>query len=153
MAYKNSLYAPRQDTGWGLIYRLNRLMDKIEMDIENGDLNKWNVHIDRIFANILYKNPAEILLDEKGKVLDIQFSQEDIQVFTRLNKLIEEIKKKKTELGNLEDDIRKRKIKELNDEHYAILWKKDVWLRKRMYKLDLYLKQADHDPRRAIYGG
>ena len=37
----------------------------LEMDIEAGDLDKWNLHIDRVFANIIYKNSEEIIYDNK----------------------------------------------------------------------------------------
>lgn len=157
MSYKSSpFYQPKQDTGWGLIFRLNGLFDAIERDVENGNMDRWNLHLDRIFINILYKNPEETIKDEKGKVTDIKFSALDIEIFTKINRMIDDVKtamyNPKTFL-KMKSQERIAKVNELRREYYKLLFKKDVWLRKKMFKLDLYLKQVEHDPRKAIYGG
>jgi hypothetical protein len=94
----NNNKASIQDTGWGLIFRLNLIMGKIENDLERGDLEKWNLHIDRIYANIMYKDQGEYVFNEKGKILDITFSKADVEMFQRFAEKIKTIKTKlKTE--------------------------------------------------------
>lgn len=157
MAYNrssNPWQQTRQDTGWGLIYRLNLLMAKIEHDVESGNLESWNLHIDRIYANILFKNDYEIIKDSKGKVLDIKLNKEDIEIFSRFAERIEEIKNKVLNLNFYENDYEKHKeYHRLKKELYNLIFKKDIWIRKKMSQVKLYLKEVEHDPRKAIYGG
>jgi hypothetical protein len=154
MAYRSPFFQPRQDTGWGLIYRLNLLLGKIETDVENGDIENWNKHIDSVFRNILYRNPEEIIKDEQGHIEDIRFSQEDIKVFSMFAKKIKEIKEGFNKLGDYDnEEYKKKKRQELEEKYYNLVFKKDIWIRKKMFAFDLYLKQIEHDARRAIYGG
>ena len=151
MAYRGSSWQqPRQDTGWGLIFRLNRLMEKIENDVEAGDIGKWNLHIDRLYVNIIYKDPGEYIYDEDGRVLDINFSKEDTEMFSRFTRKIE-ILKNRIALMRTSEDV--RKIHQAKIELYNAILKKDIWIRKKMFELKLYLKEVEHDPRKAIYGG
>jgi hypothetical protein len=143
-------FAARQDTGWGLIYRLNRILEKIENDVENGDLTRWNLHLDRVFVNIVFKNPEEKVKDEKGKIIDVKLSKDDTEVFRIFNKKIEELKKGINQAHQNEE--RTDEIKKKN-ELYTIILKKDIWVRKKMGQLKLYLREGESDPRKAIYGG
>lgn len=151
MPYKNyGNNPPRQDTGWGLIFRLNGILNKIEYANDNGNLGAWNNLMDRVYINIVFKNPEEIIKDEDGKVTDIKFSKDDIEVFSKINERITEIKK------NIESYKRAEEIEKFNIEMnklYNQLIKKDIWLRKKLFQFNLYLRQVEHDPRRAIYGG
>jgi len=155
MAYRgNAYYQPRQDTGWGLIFRLNGILNKIEHDVDEGDLDNWNKHIDSIFRNILYKNDAESIRDDKGRIIDIRLTKEDIQIFSMFARNIKSIKDKMRVATSYEDeDEMKRQLHVLREEYYNLLFKKDIWIRKLMFTLELYLRQVEHDPRRAIYGG
>jgi hypothetical protein len=65
-------------------------------------------------------------------------------------------------IKTIKNDIRiERANKEVNHSNlsrlkealYGIIFKKDIWIRKKMFELKLYLKEAEHDPRKAIYGG
>lgn len=150
MAYKSSWQQPRQDTGWGLIFRLNELMRKIENDVENGNLVKWNLHLDRIYANILYKNQEDIIKDSKGSVIEVKLTADDTKVFALFNNQYQTLQAKKR------DARIKENFPELNkviSQIYQLLYKKDVWIRKMMFRNKLYLKEVDADPRKAIYGG
>jgi hypothetical protein len=141
----------RQDTGWGLIYRLNNILAKIERDIENGDLNRWNLHLDRVFVNIIYKNEEEKVLSPEGKVIGVNLSQDDMEIFSVFNKQINELNNQiKIAKQNEQSLI---EIKKINDRIYALLLKKDIWIRKKMFQLKLYLREGESDPRKAIYGG
>jgi len=158
-SYRNNPnYQPRQDTGWGLIFRLNLLFGKIEEDVDRDDLDSWNKHIDAIYRNILYKQKEEIVKDENGKIKDVRFNQADVEIFSKFAQQIDVIKKEMHSIrGNnpyVEPDIESgNQLFALKMKFYNIVFKKDIWIRKKMYQLDLYLKQAEHDPRKAIYGG
>jgi len=143
-------FQARQDTGWGLIYRLNNIMAKIETDIENGDMIRWNLHLDRIFVNIIYKNPEEKVRDAKGKIIDVNLSKEDTDIFSALNKQIEDEKKNMVLAKQNDDNV---KLVEAKNKLYGLLLKKDIWIRKKMFQLKLYLREGESDPRKAIYGG
>jgi len=141
----------RQDTGWGLIFRLNKIMEKVERDIENGDMNRWNLHLDRIFANITFKNEEELVKDENGKITDVKLSKNDTDVFALFHQKIENQKRKIVEAKLLEEN-KVMITRELN-KLYSILLMKDIWIRKLMFKLKLYLREGESDPRKAIYSG
>ena len=139
----------RQDTGWGLIFRLNDIMRKVELATENGDLDKWNLLIDRIYANILYKNPMDVLKDKKDEPTSITFSPDDIKEFSHFNKLIAMLRKQMREAKENENI---NQLKPLHDKLYSTIFKKDIWIRKKMFKLNLYLREVDNNPMKAIYG-
>jgi len=155
--FRSPYYQPKQDTGWGLIFRLNDLLGRIERDVEAGDLDKWNLHLDRVFANILHKDPEEVVRDDKtGKIIDIKFSKDDIEIFVRLN---EKIEKMKSEIYIIihnehnEDKFKREELMKFRKNYYNLLFKKDIWVRKKMSQKKLYLTQIEHNPMRAIYGG
>lgn len=155
MAYRgNAYFQPRQDTGWGLIFRLNGILNKIEHDVDEGDLDSWNKHIDAVYRNILYKNDVETIRDEQGKILDVRLTKEDTQIFSMFARNIKNVRDKMRVVTGYEDEDEKRRLlHNLREELYNILFKKDLWIRKLMFTLELYLRQVEHDPRRAIYGG
>ena len=151
MVWSRSKGESKQDTGWGLIFRLNDLFRKIENDVEAGNLAKWDLHMDRIFVNILYKEDAEIVLDAKTNLpIDIKFSDEDIEIFTQTQSNIQTIKNK---ISTARQNENLEEAKKQTHIYYNYLFKKDIWLRKKLFKLKLYLQQSEHDPRKAIYGG
>jgi hypothetical protein len=156
MAFRryDSWNQPPKDTGWGLIFRLNRILDKVEYDVEQGDLSRWNLHLDRIYSNILYRNEEELVKDNKDNIQKINFSKEDTEVFTKFNSEIEKIQKELSQAKQVEDE--QEKIKQVNEasrKYYAVLFKKDIWIRKKMFQMKLYLREHEADPRQAIYGG
>jgi len=141
-----------KDTGWGLIFRLNLIMGKIENDLETGNLDKWNLHIDRIYANIMFKDQGEYIKDKKGNIIDIKFSREDVEMFQRFATNINVLKEKiRNAMSEEERDM--RLVNKYKNELYSLLFKKDMWIRKRMFILKLYLRETESDPRKAIYGG
>jgi hypothetical protein len=52
-----------------------------------------------------------------------------------------------------QEEPRANLFHQYKDELYSILFKKDMWIRKRMFILKLYLRETESDPRKAIYGG
>jgi hypothetical protein len=153
MAYRNQFYTPKQDTGWGLIFRLNGILEKIETDVENGNMDRWNLHLDRVYANIIYKNKEEIIQDQNGKIVDFQLTKIDTDVFSKVNEIISKLKKDIHILQRSEDEDDKILIGEKKRQLYNVIFKKDVWVRKKMFQLGLYLQKVEHDPSKALYGG
>jgi len=138
------------DLSLGLMMRLNILLTKIETDIERGEIESWNMRIDRIYSNILYKKEAVVIKDENEDVIDYKLSKEDTQIFNLFNKRIYELQKLLIE-AKKEPNV--FLIKDLNRQIYSTIAKKDVWVRKLMFTLKLYLRNNEKDPSRAIFGG
>ena len=139
MAYR-SYDAREKDTGWGLIYRLNRLLDGMENACALGSWDKWNLLMDRVFVNIIYKNPAEIIKDADGNIIDVKLTHEDVHVFRALNKKIRDCKKDlllQKKSGNSEQ------VHIINARLYNIYMTKDAWLKKTMFRMNIYLTDVN----------
>lgn len=142
---------PAQDTGWGLIFRLNDLFGKIENVVPNGDFNTWNILLDRIFCNLSYRQRMVVGKDGEGKIVSVEMDEESKRIFQFLNKEVFEAKKKISEAGRKENFS---EVKIAKGKLYNALIKKDIWLRKYMHnELGIYLKEVEYDPSKAIYGG
>lgn len=141
------------DTGMGLVYRLNQLMRDIENYVIRGDSLKWSFCIDRIFVNICYKDPLDILKDDKGNVINFKVKKTDIQIFTIFQNKVEAVKREMTEINssNLDDEDKKAELFKLRNKLYGIILQKDLWIRKLLYELKLYLKSEESEPQKAIY--
>lgn len=156
MAFKKKkLTTPQQNAGWGLIFRLNDLWKEVEGHAPKGDYEMWNFKLDRIWCNLLYRNVVDIERDKKtGKILAITLNQEDIEEKEFLDNQISKWKKEMKHLTDVEGNIiSKIKFNQAKRNYYNALMLKDVWLRKFMNKLDLYLQEIEFDPSKAIYGG
>lgn len=135
------------DASLGLIYRLNLLWQKADIPAANGNYDRWNFILDRIFCNLMYKNDFNVTHDSKGKVIDVELNEEDEEVYQHLNKKVTEaIMQKNLVRSFKERHVADRKL-------YEALMLKDIGLRKFMFKLKLYLKQTDSNPSRAMWGG
>jgi uncharacterized protein len=131
---------------------LNDLLSKIERDAENGDLNKWDLHLNRIYSNIIFKNKAEVVKDKQGKIIEINFCKDDMEEFSFFNNKIENLKSQMNQISDADNFDDKKKLK-LRNELWSIINKKDTWIKKKMSDKGLYLQQIEHDPSRAIFGG
>ena len=60
MAYSSNFSMPSIDTSLGLIFRLNDLWAKADRRALSGDLDAWELVLDRIFSNLLYSEEMEI---------------------------------------------------------------------------------------------
>jgi hypothetical protein len=155
MAYKKQAYQPNIDAGIGLIYRLNALWNKADYAALEGDLERWNFVLDRIYSNLLYRNnmQVEFLKDEDGRpkqITSIALMKEDSMIYEKFRVSIRAIKQKR--LNSI-----KRKNRNLynscSEELYQILMLKDIWLRKFMQERNLYLKEIEFNPANAMWGG
>ena len=155
MAYKSNV-TPQQDTGWGVIYRLNDLFREVEVLSPSGKYDEWDFKLDRIWSNLMYRNPLDIKFDDKKNVISVKFDEDAYTVKLYFDN---EILKSKKEMNDA-----RRKIPEGKDslkcKNYVIgkrkLYKtillKEIWLRKYMQELGLYLKEVEHNPAGAMWG-
>ena len=157
MAYKhNSNVTPQQDTGWGVIYRLNDLFREVEALAPTGKYDDWNFKLDRIFSNLCYRTALDIKKNTEGKIVSIEFNEDAFNVKHFLD---QEILKAKKEMS-----ISRKAIPESKDYQkdkdwihakkklYSTIMLKEIWLRKYMSELGLYLKEVEHNPAGAMWG-
>ncbi len=155
MAYKRMVpgLAPDKDAGWGLIFRLNSLWAKVDGPAESGDYDGWNIILDRIFCNLLYRNPMDIIQDEEGRVIDVKINDKDLayKVFNFHSKKIfqSKIDYNKALVEHKPSSF----IRIMKSRWYHSVLMKDIWLRKYMQELGLYLKEIEKSPGSALFGG
>jgi hypothetical protein len=143
---------PGIDASLGLIYRLNILWFEADKEAQRGDYDAWNVVLDRIYCNLLYKNEVTSIKDSNGKILNMKLASEDDAEYIYLTSQI--FKAKKLFFAkpnpNLPRDPRDKII--ARSRWYRAVMLKDVWLRKLMMKLKLYLKETEYTPGSALFG-
>jgi hypothetical protein len=146
MAYSQE-YQPEQNAGLGLIFRLNALWEKADRKALSGDNDAWELILDRIFSNLMYRQEAEKTLDNKGNVTDIQFKEDAMKEWDFLKQNISDMKLKVRASTRTNINLNKTN-------HYWAIVKYDIWLRKFMQSLGgLYLKESESNPSRALFGG
>lgn len=153
MAYKSNSFRDKEssvDAGWGLIYRLNYLWQQADKFALDGDRDKWNFTLDRIFCNLSYRNQMEIEINEQEKIMSIDLNDKDKIIF---DKFTEDIQQVKIDLQAALRAKSKSSYDTLTNKHYKLLMLKDIWLRKFMNDLGIYLKESDKNPATALFGG
>jgi hypothetical protein len=145
MAFKPSL-SPDKDAGWGLIYRLNNLWARVDTPAENGDYDSWNIVLDRIYCNLLYRNRIDIIKDDIGNIIDVKINEEPHKIFTYLTKNIYQAK------ADFYKATDKKEKTLARSRWYSKVLLKDIWLRKYMQELGLYLKEVANDPGTVLFG-
>lgn len=144
-------YSPTTDAGLGLVYRLNGLWLRADSKCLAGDFDAWNFVLDRIYANLSYREELQLTLDKvSGKVIDVKQieQQADIyRIFTR------RIKKAKEAYFYYMKKRNAQGVAWAREHHYQVLMGKDMWLRKFMSVLGIYLKEFEYNPATAMFGG
>lgn len=146
----------QQDTGWGVIFRLNTLFSEIEDLSFHGEYDNWNIKLDRLWSNLIYRNPLDWIKDKSGKIIDVKFSEEDIE---KKNFLDEKILKSKKEMSEAKrkckDNVESYKLSKewiiAKRKLYQNLLLKEIWIRKFMNELGLYLKEIEYNPAGAMW--
>ena len=149
MAYQHSV-SPAQDTGWGLIWRLNDLLKEIEVLAPKGDYDNWNYKLDRIWANLCYREKLEVKRDEAGFIIEICLCKSDYEEKEFLDLQIN--KYKKLMKDNKKEDKITKEYKSAKNKLYKSLLLKDIWIRKQMNTNQLYIKELKSDPSGAMWG-
>jgi len=152
MPYNKNKVTTQQDTGWGVIFRLNTLFAEVEELCFSGEYDKWNIKLDRIWSNLCYRNPLEWEKSNE-KIIDVNFSLEDIEKKYFLDKKIllakSKMSKCKKEIGQ---NVKNKQWIIAKRELYNALLIKEIWLRKYMHELGLYLKEIEYNPAGAMWG-
>jgi len=140
------------DASLGLIFRLNNLWSNADNKALAGDIDGWNFVLDRIYCNLLYRNPLEATYGgEDGKtVTDVHLNEEAEVVYRQMRRKINMAKiamKNALKSKNRLDYSMKKEVL------YRTVMFKDIWLRKFMQELGLYLKEVEFNPATAMFGG
>jgi len=151
MQYKNEI-SPQQDTGWGLIFRLNDLLNEIENLAPQGKYDDWNYKLDRMWVNLIYRNELKIKKDNNGNIIEMELSDADINEKKFIDNRIKKAKKEMSHSKKDEDFKNKPGYKIAKQNLYASLLLKDIWIRKLMHKNNLYIKEIKHNPAGAMWG-
>jgi len=143
---------PGLDASLGLIYRLNILFFEADKESQRGEFDSWNVVLDRIYCNLLYKNDIQVVKDDKGKILNMKLSTDDEAEYIYLTSQIFKAKKQFFEVPKVKTALTTKNKIIAKSRWYRALMMKDVWLRKLMMKLKLYLKETEYSPGSALFG-
>ncbi len=138
---------PDRDSSLGLIFRLNKLWASVDFFSTNGRYDEWNNVLDALYRNLHYRNDMETIVDkETGKILDVKLSKKDIQEYKHLSMNV--AKRRKEFLMNRNPRLKKQK----RSRWYHAVQKKDIYTRKFMQSLKLYLKETEKRPGTAMFG-
>ena len=144
-------YAPTSDAGLGLVYRLNRLWATADYKSLAGDFDGWNFVLDRIYCNLSYREKLELQEQkETGKIINFKMQDQNVEIY---NIFKNRIRKAKIDFYNAMKKKNGNELAEAREEHYQALMDKDMWLRKFMTELGLYLKEHEYNPATALFGG
>jgi len=139
-------YQPEINAGLGLIFRLNALWEKADSKGLSGNLDGWELVLDRIYSNLLYRNDIEVVEDKDGNILQVKLSQKDNKIWKKIKNNIAGTKR------NMRTTKSKLEYSKLKTEWYTEIMMYDIWLRKFMNSLGLYLKETEANPSKALFG-
>jgi hypothetical protein len=146
----SQFYQPDKDAGWGLIFRLNDLWVRADRKALAGDYDGWELTLDRIFTNLSYRNDMEVETNGDEEVVDVVISESEFKEWKIAKGKISNSKR------NIKLALLKKNPKDYlssKEEHYNALIFYDIWLRKLMRGLGLYLKEFESNPSKALFGG
>lgn len=149
--------APDKDTGWGLIFRLNDLLNEVENLSIQGKYDDWNFRLDRIWTNLIYREKLTITRDENNNIVAMELDKSDFEEKTFIdNKLMKVKKDLKTYERLMEknpgNNIYISKYKLYKNNLYDVLLLKNIWVIKLMHKQGLYIKELKSNPAGAMWG-
>lgn len=152
MAAKQSTvrYTPNYDTGLGVVMRLNLLWSKADWRALDGDFEGWNYTLDRIYCNLLYRQEMKVEFDENNELSIVGLDEVQARIHEFFKQRLKDVKLRY--VLAIKNKNRQEKTA-AREEHYRILMQKDIWLRKFMMDLGLYLKEQEYDPSMALWGG
>ncbi len=139
-------FVPTRDSSIALIYRLNNLWIRADNYAIDGKYDKWDWILDTIYRNLQYRNPMVKVINKETGEVSYRIPQKDFKVYTYYAKYISQTIKSHKEA---------RKKSEKNKTYsnwYQALFEKDMWLRKMMMTLGLYLKETEKRPGTAVFG-
>lgn len=143
---------PKHDSTLGLIFRLNALWAEVDIPAKSGEYDSWNNVLDRIYVNLLYRDNLEIKEDDEGNIIDAKLSSKDEKIYKYLSTKIAKYKRLHLKVrGKTKSGLDKKKI--VRGMWYKAVMLKDIWLRKYMNELKLYIKETKSKPGGVMFGG
>ena len=139
-------YTPDRDASLGLVFRLNSLWTQADYAVDAVKWEKWDAVLDRIFCNLSYRGTLIVEKNKDGEVSKVDLSPKDAGVYNFLSKQIHLHKYKYQHEPKIAERSKAR------SRWYHALQKKDIWLRKLMMDLGLYLKETKNSPERSMFG-
>lgn len=145
MINKGQDITPKNDATLGLIFRLNALWAEVDTHAKSGDYDSWNNTLDALYRNLLYREDVVVTKNDDGKIIGIGLSKGDEDEYKFLcrkisiSKLIYFRAK-----GVNKNHISNRRI--ARSQWYKNTGLKDIWLRKLMNSLNLYIRETVSDP-------
>jgi len=142
----------KHDATLGLIFRLNGLWAEVDIPAKTGDYDQWNNVLDRIYCNLLYRDNLKVIKDENKNIIEIKLSEDDENEYKFLSSKVNKYKwLSKTVMGKTIKGTPKRKI--ARSKWFDAVRLKDIWLRKFMNGLNLYIKETKKRPGDSMFGG
>jgi len=142
---------PKYDSTLGLIFRLNNLWAKVDIPAEDGDYNAWNNILDRIYNNLAYREKTKVIKDDNENIISIEIDDSNNEEYNFLSKKINTCKQLYFKTKGTTKGVSNKKI--ARSRWYKALNTKDIWLRRFMNKLNLYIKETTKTPGSAMWGG
>lgn len=138
-------YKQGLDAGLGLIFRLNDLWKHADLSAIDGDYDGWNNMLEAIWRNLSYR---ESMITEEGNTIVVKLSKADRQGWDVLCKNVNIAK------SNWLKAKRKgsKKVRTYWARRYYRIQLKDLFLRKKMFALNLYLKESSKDISTSTFG-
>ena len=141
---------PKYDSTLGLIFRLNNLWAKVDIPAENGEYPEWNNVLDRIYNNLAYRQKTKVIKDDNGNIISMKIDDEDHKEYLFLSKQVNLYKQLTARARGAVNRVPKKKI--YRTKWYNSLNTKDIWLRRFMQKLNLYIKETIKTPGSSLFG-
>lgn len=142
----------KHDATLGLIFRLNGLWAEVDIPAKTGEYDQWNNILDRIYCNLLYREKLVVLKDDNGKIIEIKLSEDDEKEYKFLSAQVNKYRMlSKTAIGRTSSGTPKKKL--ARSKWYRAVLLKDIWLRKFMNDLRLYIKETTKRPGDSMFGG
>jgi DNA-directed RNA polymerase subunit L len=150
MRNKASDYAPELDASLGLIFRLNDLWAQADRRANVGRIDDWEITVDTIYRNLLYRNKISIVKESDG-TMDVKLCDEDCAIWNILKNNIAEIKKKII-VANSRKEV--SHLRTLRLQHYNAVQLYDIWVKKFMHQeTRLYIREGELTPSGSVMFG
>jgi len=153
MSYYNNMnkqVSTNYHLSMGLVFRNNNLLMEADRKAQQGDYDGWNLCLDRIHCNMSYRENMEIIKDEDGNIIDMNITEEANKIYIFFEKKIVQAKLEYYKALNNPKIPRTQKYV-LKSRWYHAIRKKDLWLRKHMQSLGLYLKEVEKIPGSVLF--
>ena len=142
---------PKYDSTLGLIFRLNNLWADADIPAKSGDYDDWNNVLDRLYVNLAYRGKTKITRDEDNNIISMEIEDSDDDEYKFLSKRVNICKIKHFKAKGTTKGINNKRI--AKSKWFNALRTKDVWLRRFMNSLGLYIKETIKTPGSAMWGG